>query len=409
MADSTDVPDLSYIVEPLRPLAVLIDSVALDPSNAMDHPTENLEAIRGSLAKYGQRKPLVVNRNGNVIEAGNGTWTAAKALGWEFIAAVFVDDDPHTATGYAIADNRTAQLADWFYDRLVVQLQTFDEPAAEVPGVSEEFLEEVMAEAGGGEEPAADPGAQIDRAAELQEKWQVQRGDVWEVGEHRLMCGDSTSAGDVEKLMGGEKADAIVTDPPYGVQYDGGTKSRDKLAGDDSPSLYYPFLVIGREYSGDHVALYLFYADGDAAVTQAVTQAGFTVRNTLIWNKNQAQFGALSAQYKQKHEPFLYCYLSGKSPQWFGPTNEVTVWNIDRAPKNEWHPTQKPPELFARAIRNSTRQGDIVLDGFLGSGTTMVACQQLGRKCRGIELHPPYCAVTLERLSQMGLEPRLAQ
>jgi len=392
MADPTDAPDLSYIIEPLRPLAVLIDSVALDPSNAMDHPSENLEAIRGSLAKYGQRKPVVVNRNGNVIEAGNGTWVAAKALGWEYLAAVFVDDDPHTATGYAIADNRTAQLAGWFYERLVAQLQTFDEPAAEVPGVSEEFLAEVMAEAGGGEEPAADPGAQIDRAAELQEKWGVKISDLWEIGEHRLVCGDCTDALLVEAVMRGERADAVVTDPPYGIGldtdytrftsgFDVQRTTHAPVIGDDRPFDPRPFL----DY--DTVVLWgaNFYAQH------------LPVGSWLIWDK----------RFKNGE-----AFLSDAELAWMKGGYGVYIFSLTSQgcvrPERVQHPTQKPVELISWCIERCKAKL-VVYDPFLGSGTTMVACQQLGRKCRGIELHPPYCAVTLERLSQMGLEPRLAQ
>ena len=201
--------------------------------------------------------------------------------------------------------------------------------------------------------------------------------------------------------MGGEKADCITTDPPYGVDYDGGTKIREKLSGDATPSLYLPALECWRKFCQPHLALYLWYADGDQAVAQAVAQAGYQVRRNLIWNKNQAQYGALSQQYKQKHEPFLYCHLKGKSPYWAGDAAEVTVWDVARAQRNEWHPTEKPPELFGRAITNSSKTGDIVFDGFLGSGTTIIACEQLSRRCRAVELHPPYVAVALQRWADM--------
>ena len=218
--------------------------------------------------------------------------------------------------------------------------------------------------------------------------------------EHRLICGDCTDKAVVARVMGGEKADCVVTDPPYGVDYDGGTKKQNKLSGDDSPNLYFPALNCWRTFCADHVALYLWYADGDQAVAQAVAQAGWQVRRNLIWNKNQAQYGALSQQYKQKHEPFLYCHIKNKSPYWAGDATEITVWNVDRDSANEFHPTQKPPELFSRAIRNSSKVGDVVLDGFSGSGTTLIACENLGRRCRAVEISPGYVAVALERFHQ---------
>ncbi|HSG63292.1 MAG TPA: site-specific DNA-methyltransferase [Pseudomonadales bacterium] len=249
----------------------------------------------------------------------------------------------------------------------------------------------------------SDAEPQIDRAAELQEIWQVKTGDIWKIGEHRLACGDCTDADTVARLMDGEKIDCIVTDPPYGVDYDGGTTVREKLSGDGSADLYLPALSTWKSYCNHHVALYLWYADGDQviaqAVAQAVAQAGWQVRRNLIWNKNQAQYGALSQQYKQKHEPFLYCHIKGKSPYWGGDGTEVTVWDVNRHSVNEFHPTQKPPALFERAINNSSRKNNIVFDGFAGSGTTFVACHNLSRRCRAIELLPTYCSVILQRMT----------
>ena len=154
-----------------------------------------------------------------------------------------------------------------------------------------------------------------------------------------------------------------------------------------------------KDYSEKHLALYLFYADGDVAVTAAVTAAGYKVRNNIIWNKNQAQFGALSAQYKQKHEPFLYCHLKNQSPQWFGPKNETTVWDVDRSATNNFHPTQKPIDLIIRAINNSSQKDNLVLDGFLGSGSTLIACEKTNRICYGMEIDEHYCTIILQRWS----------
>ncbi len=248
----------------------------------------------------------------------------------------------------------------------------------------------------------------VDKAAELQTKWQVQRGDVWQIGRHKLMCGDSTSAEDVGKLMAGELANLVFTDPPYGVGYDGGTKVREKLAGDATTDLYAPCCAMAFQFSDDKSALYLWHAGIKgiaAAAAAAAAAAGYEIRCEIVWNKNQAQFGALSAQYKQKHEPCYYCYKRGKTVRWFGATNEVTVWDINRSSVNEFHPTQKPPELAVRAIGNNSERDAVVLDLFLGSASTLVACEQTGRQGRGLEIEPKYCAVALERLSLLGLTP----
>jgi DNA modification methylase len=223
-------------------------------------------------------------------------------------------------------------------------------------------------------------------------------GDLWTLGDHRLLCGDSTKAEDVERLMAGAKARLVITDPPYGVDYQGGTTKREKLKGDHDAGLYLPILQLANQFSDDECAVYLWHSDSkSAAVSAAVSAAGYELRCTIIWNKNIAQFGALGAQYKTKHEPCHYLYKKSRSPRWFGPTNEVTVWDISRNSKNEHHPTEKPVAVMARPMGNSSEKGDAVLDLFLGSGTTLIAAEQLGRKCYGMEISPQYCDVIVKR------------
>lgn len=404
------------IVGALKPLAVPIDSVRPDPRNARVHPPRNLEAIKKSLEYYGQRKPIVVNAaEDNRIIAGNGLWQAAKELGWTEIAAVFVEDDPATATGYALMDNQSALLAEWDFGQLEELIEGLREEdfALELTGFDMgdlDFIEPRDIEAD--DEFATQA---IDKAEELRKKWGTERGQIWEIPSvtvpgrvHRVMCGDSTSKEDVRSLMAGAKANMVFTDPPYGVKYTGGTKAWSELEGDKSPALYAIALPLICGAMGDRAALYLCFADCEVrTVYRAVEAAGFEVRALLIWNKNHAQFGAMGAHYKQKHEPILYCARRCSGLNWYGPSNEVTVWDIPRAAANEWHSAQKPVELAARAVRNSSVDGDVVADFFLGSGTTMIACEQLGRICYGMEIEPKYVAVTLERLAQLGLNPRL--
>jgi DNA modification methylase len=227
---------------------------------------------------------------------------------------------------------------------------------------------------------------------------------MWTVGRHRLMCGDSTSDLDVGRLCGQDRAQLVFTDPPYGVNYNGGvTTKRTGLVGDKSPSLYAPACRVAYAFSDDQAPIYLWqgglFGSGDV-VLNALTAAGYKIRNEIVWNKNHAQFGALSAQYKQKHELCYYCIKTNQhAPRWYGPTNEITVWNVDRAVANEYHPTQKPVELAHRAIQNSSASGDVVLDLFLGSGSTMIAAENLNRRCYAMEIDPAYCAVVLERVA----------
>jgi len=199
--------------------------------------------------------------------------------------------------------------------------------------------------------------------------------------------------------MGGKKAQLVYTDPPYGVDYDGGTKLREKLEGDTGTDLYAPCCRMAFDFSDDKAMLYLWHAGAKASIPAVeVLAAGYEIRSEIIWNKNLAQYGALAAQYKQKHESCYYCFKKGKTGRWFGPTTEVTVWDVNRETSNDYHPTQKPVELAERAIRNNSEIGNVVMDLFVGGGSTMVACQNLNRKCRAIDISPAYCAVVLQRM-----------
>jgi len=258
------------------------------------------------------------------------------------------------------------------------------------------------------EQPAEDPGAQIDRADELREKWGVETGQLWRLGEHRLICGDCTDKTVVDRVMGGEKVSLIVTDPPYGVNYDGGANNeikREKLEGDVDAELYKKFLQVAP--ISNECALYMWHADRRAnEVYEAAIKNGFEVRSQIIWHKLKAHYGAWMAQYKQKHEPCIYCVKG--APVFSGATNEVTVWEYEQPSRNEFHPTQKPIELMERAISNHPYP--IIYEPFCGSGTTLIACERLGRKCRAVEISPAYVAVAIQRWVDMtGGVPELIQ
>jgi DNA modification methylase len=325
------------------------------------------------------------------VIAGNGTMTAAQELGWTEIAAVRTALVGVEATAFAIADNRSAELAEWDDDLAGVLKSLADAniDLAEL-GFAQDDLEKISKDfAGITEDEVPEPAAEPITKA----------GDLWILGGHRVLCGDSTKRENVAMLMSGDLAKLVVTDPPYGVDYQGGVFSkRDKLAGDETADLYGPILKLAYEFSDAKAAVYLWHSDGKAVdVFAALDSAKYVRRITIIWNKNIAQFGALSAQYKQKHEPCHYLFKKGESPRWFGPTNETTVWDIDRNQTNEHHPTEKPIGIMGRPIQNSSEVTDIILDFFLGSGTTLIAAEQLGRKCYGMEISPQYCDVIVKR------------
>ena len=369
---------------------IALTDLSLDPSNVRKHSRKNLDAIKASLRKFGQQKPIVVDAKGIVL-AGNGTLTAAQELGWTEIQIVRTELAGVEATAFAIADNRTAELAEWEEDKLSQVLQSLKVEDADLLAATGYDAAEVdkMSKAEVTEDEVPEPPAEPITKA----------GDLWILGEHRVLCGDSTKRENVAILMSGDLAKLVVTDPPYGVDYQGGVFSkRDKLAGDETADLYGPILKLAYEFSDAKAAVYLWHSDGKAVdVFAALDSAKYVRRITIIWNKNIAQFGALSAQYKQKHEPCHYLFKKGESPRWFGPTNETTVWDIDRNQTNEHHPTEKPIGIMGRPIQNSSEVTDIILDFFLGSGTTLIAAEQLGRKCYGMEISPAYCDVIVQR------------
>jgi DNA modification methylase len=257
-------------------------------------------------------------------------------------------------------------------------------------------------------EPPDDVEPQIDKAEELREKWGVESGQLWKLGEHRIICGDCTDKAVVERVMQGEQVSLIVTDPPYGVNYDGGANNetkREKLTGDLDAELYDKFLQVAP--INNECALYMWHAGRRAnEVYEAAIKNGFEIRSQIIWHKLKAHYGAWMAQYKQKHEPCIYCVKG--APTFCGATNEVTVWEYEQPSRNEFHPTQKPIELMERAIGNHPYL--IIYEPFNGSGTTLIACERLGRKCRAVEISPAYVAVAIQRwVDVTGGTPELVE
>jgi DNA modification methylase len=230
-------------------------------------------------------------------------------------------------------------------------------------------------------------------------------GDIYQLGNHRLMCGDSTSIDAVEKLLEGQKADLLFTDPPYGVSYEGGHNKKkrqgiiaDTLQGEDLTDLFYESLSTAITWLKDGAALYVWYASGKSIETYAsLSKLPLKLRAVIQWYKVKSGLGAFMSQYIPNCEPCMYLHKEGCSPAWYGPTNEKTVWELKKESLNNYHPTQKPVELPERAITNSTKQGDFVLDLFGGSGSTLIACEKIGRLARLMELDPKYCDVIVKR------------
>jgi len=370
---------------------VKISKVKGNPSNPRIIKNDKFKKLVKSIQEFPEMlklRPIVVDEDFMVL-GGNMRLKASKEAGlsevWIDIAEGLTEEQKKE---FIVKDN--VGFGEWEWDMLANEWDSVQ--LAEWGLDVWENLDDAEPEAGLIED---------DEIPEVKES-KVKRGDIWQLGEHRVMCGDSTSSDDVAKLMNGEKADMVFTDPPYGVNYQGGALTkRTKLDNDQkNTNIYQDFLPNIIIYTEDKAPIYIWHAAGYADMASHLGDVGIEIRSQIIWNKNMAQFGALSAQYKQKHEPCFYCYKKGNAPFWYGATNEVTVWDVSRESKNEYHPTQKPIELSLRALNNSSKISDIVLDVFLGSGSTLIAAEKLKRKCYGMELDEKYCDVIIERWEQ---------
>lgn len=370
-----------------------ISDLVSDPNNARKHDDKNLDAIKGSLTQFGQRKPIVIGA-GNVVIAGNGTLAAAKSLGWTEIDVVRVPDDwsADQAKAFALADNRTAELAAW--DTKVLNAQVLELLEAGID-VLEFGFEPIQPE-----EPAEEEDQEpLDDAIEPMAKL----GDVYQMGRHRLMCGDSTSIDDVEKLTESKIMDMAFTDPPYGVAYTGGiqftgkdsgvaiTNNREMIKNDDVDIYADVMSILSLTVDGP---CYIWFAGTKASKLYEAAETYGDIHALIIWVKNGG-YGALNANYKQKHEPCLYWKPKGKTLRFVGDTTETTIWEINKDGKNKLHPTQKPVDLAFKAIKN--HEAKTVLDLFGGSGATLIAAEQLNRSCYMMELDPKYVDVIIKR------------
>lgn len=376
---------------------VAIGSLIPDPANARKHADKNLKAIKGSLARFGQQKPIVVGKN-NIVIAGNGTLEAAKSLGWETIKIVRTDLEGTEATAFAIADNRSGELAEWDAGVLADTLRSLDDIDFDLDsiGFDENDLEKLMPTEAEGMQGQTDPDAVPENV-----DTRCKPGDLWELGRHRLLCGDSTNLVQIEELMDGELADMVWTDPPYNVNYEGKTKDALKIKNDAmNDSDFRQFL---RDvYTGMYQvtkpggAIYVAHADSEGYNFRgAMVEAGWLLKQCLIWVKSAFVMGR--QDYHWRHEPILYGWRDGAAHSWEGDRKQSTVLEFDRPNRNGEHPTMKPVELVAYCIKNSSKQGERVLDLFGGSGTTLIAAEKLGRAAYLMELDPKYCDVILKR------------
>jgi site-specific DNA-methyltransferase (adenine-specific) len=379
-----------------------IKDLTPDPQNARLHDDKNLKAIQGSLKEFGQRKPIVITEAG-VIVAGNGTVEAAKRLGWLEIDAVRVPGDwtPEQTKAFALADNKTAELAKWDVKVLNAQLLEFVESEFDIEALGFE-LPQVLELQGSEEGELPPPPAEA----------QTKLGDVWQLGQHRLICGDGTSVDTYKNLLGEELVDMVWTDPPYGVSYVGGTDEHltiqnDSLKTDELESFLRDAFTAIFSFTKPGACWYVAAPSGNNFQSFSIPLSELDVwRHTLVWVKDSLVMGR--ADYHYRHESIFYGWTPGGAHQTPPDRKQDSVWEIARPKVNKEHPTMKPIELITRSINNSSRMNDLVLDGFGGSGSTLIACEQTKRKARLVELDPKYCDVIIARWENLtGLKAEL--
>ena len=367
-------------------------------NNARTHSAEQVMKLRSSLREFGFINPVIIDRDYNVI-AGHGRIMAAKEEGIKEVPCVFVDYLTEAQKkAYILADNRMAMDAGWDEELLRIEIESLQGADFDI-GLTG-FDENDLADLFGNDDTSDVKDDDYDLSAALEKAAFVEKGDIWTVGRHRLMCGDATSSEDVDALMEGKKANLVITDPPYNVAFessDGLSIKNDKMANDK----FYEFLLSAFKNMASHLesggSAYVFHADTEGLnFRRAFIDAGFHLSGCCIWVKNSLVLGR--SDYQWQHEPVLYGFLPGKH-YWSKAAgrSQTTIWNFDKPKKNKNHPTSKPLDLLAYPTGNSSRENAIVIDNFGGSGSTLMACEQTNRICYTMELDEKYASVILRR------------
>lgn len=413
--------------KPLQIEQVEISGLKAAPYNPRVHPEKAIARLKKSIEAFGYTNPVLVQSGTNVIIAGHARVKAAQEAGLDTVPVIYLDFDDTTAKAYNIADNRLAELTDWDFPLLKDLITEIDTGAIdiELTGFDANELKELL------DYDAYRFDDQDDVIPETGPEPITEFGELIQLGPHRLLCGDSTDSAQVARLMGGEQADMVFTDPPYGIDYKGGGENTSrKIEGDNLPEdEFQGFLNRAFENYSRHAKpsapFYIFHASRtQSQFEKALKKNGFEIRNQLIWNKPMAALGW--GDYRWKHEPFFYAGRAGEKLNFYGDRThgtvwdfqksetqllnwarkqkkleqdgKTTVWSMARDNTNEYvHPTQKPAELIIHALMNSTKPGNLILDLFLGSGSTIIASEKADRRCFGMEIDRHFCDVIIKR------------
>ena len=377
----------------------LIDIEKLVPyvNNARTHSPEQITKLRASLREFGFINPVIIDKEFGII-AGHGRVVAAKAEGLKEVPCVLVDHLTEAQKkAYILADNKMALDAGWDEELLRVEIESLQGMDIDIALTG--FDDNEIADLFGTDKMSDVKDDDFDLNAALEKAAFVKRGDIWQVGRHRLMCGDATDVNDVNVLMDGKKANLLLTDPPYGVSFkssDGLTIKNDSIKNEE----FYSFLLSSMQAAASIMekggSAYVFHADTEGLnFRRAFIDAGFHLAGVCIWVKNSLVLGR--SDYQWQHEPVLFGWLDNGKHSWYSDRKQTTIWNYDKPKKNKNHPTSKPLDLLGYPIGNSSRENAIVIDTFGGSGSTLMACEQSNRICCTMELDEKYASVILRR------------
>lgn len=349
--------------------------------NAKKHPKKQIEQVANSIKEFGMNQPIVVDKQG-VIIVGHGRYEACKSLGWseeEILKHVkVVDLTDEQAKAYRLADNKLNE-SDWDMGLVTEELKGLSDEMLDLTGFDKDLIIEA--------------DEKDDEVPETPEEPQSKLGDLYELGSHRMLCGDSTKIEDVERLMDGKKADMVFTDPPYGVDYEG-------IKNDDRAGLTDLLRSVFTNYlanSKSGASIYCFHSDRCADIFNPLFREFFHFSSMIIWVKNSLTLS--QTDYQSQHEPCLYGWMDNGTHSFYGDRKQTSIWKSDKE-RVIGHTTPKPVEIVSKAIVNSSKGDDIILDLFLGSGSTLIASEKTGRICYGMELDEKYIDVIIERWCQ---------
>ena len=375
---------------------VSIDKLIPYVNNARTHSKEQINKLRSSLREFGFINPVIIGRDYGII-AGHGRVMAAREEGINEVPCVFVDHLTEAQKkAYIIADNRMALDAGWDEEILRVEIEALQAEAFDISltGFGEDEISDLF-----GSDKTDVEDDDYDLTAALEKAAFVEKGDVWVVGRHRLVCGDATNEADVATLMDGKRANLIVTDPPYGVSFksnSGLTIKNDSMKDEEFYNFLYKSFANMVAHTENGGAAYVFHADTEGLTfRKAFIDAGFHLAGVCIWSKNSLVLGR--SDYQWQHEPVLYGFLKNGKHRWYSDRKQTTIWNFNKPKRNENHPTSKPLDLLSYPIRNSSQENAIIIDTFGGSGSTLMACEATNRICYTMELDEKYASVILRR------------